>query len=487
MEIASLTPAERRVRWAFPRGETVDFSRPGDDAQHGGSWDPERTVRAHVLRTLLLRGEAAEGEIAALRVTGARVTGTLNLHNADVPYAIRFHACHFEAELMLYGADIRQLSLSRSYFPGLEGTALNVARIVHMSGCRVPGRLRLGGARLAGALFLDGAHLGDENAPQEGVLELNHTTVENDVVATDLVVHGETLLDGATISGSLTLNDAVLRYPGETALNAQTLAIGSDLHARKMEAAGRVNLRGARVQGQLNLAYARLSNPGGMALRATSVVAGELWLRRTAPIEGTVTLRRSQFDMLFVTPEVWPESVQLDGLTYGILNPRLPAHERLEVLEREDDGYVPYNYEQLAAAYRRIGDDDAARTVLLAKQRRRRGTLRWPLKLWGYLQDATVGYGYRPMRAAAWLVTLMLIGSVAYGLHHPAPLKPGEAPAFNPVFYTLDLLLPIIDFGQEKAYKPENAYQWLSYSLIVTGWILATTIAAGITRALSRQ
>jgi hypothetical protein len=53
--------------------------------------------------------------------------------------------------------------------------------------------------------------------------------------------------------------------------------------------------------------------------------------------------------------------------------------------------------------------------------------------------------------------------------------------------YTLDLLLPIIDFHQESAFNPSGWYQWLSYGLIAAGWILATTIAAGLTRAVNRQ
>ncbi|CAM5325016.1 hypothetical protein SATRM34S_00952 [Streptomyces atroolivaceus] len=85
------------------------------------------------------------------------------------------------------------------------------------------------------------------------------------------------------------------------------------------------------------------------------------------------------------------------------------------------------------------------------------------------------------------MFSLLLAGSVTYATHHPRALKADEAPSFNPLFYTLDLLLPIIDFGQEKAFSPQGWYQWLSYLLIVTGWLLATTIAAGITRSVSRQ
>jgi hypothetical protein len=53
--------------------------------------------------------------------------------------------------------------------------------------------------------------------------------------------------------------------------------------------------------------------------------------------------------------------------------------------------------------------------------------------------------------------------------------------------YTLDVLLPIVDFGQQSAFTPRGAQQWLGYVLIAAGWILATTVAAGIARTLRRQ
>ncbi|GGM16979.1 hypothetical protein GCM10010129_71440 [Streptomyces fumigatiscleroticus] len=132
------------------------------------------------------------------------------------------------------------------------------------------------------------------------------------------------------------------------------------------------------------------------------------------------------------------------------------------------------------------GEPEAARTVQLAKERRHRATLPAHARLWGWAQDITVGYGFRPVRAAAWLFSLMFLGTLAYALHHPTPLKAGEAPDFNPLVYTLDLLLPIIDFGQGNAYSAHGWYQWLGYALIIAGWLLATTVAAGITRAVSR-
>ncbi|MFC7306524.1 membrane-associated oxidoreductase [Streptomyces monticola] len=480
MEIGDLTAAEVRVWEAFARGETVDL---GGDA-----------VRGEVLRELLLGDHRRQGEVAALRVTAARVTGRLDLQYATVDSPVHLWACVFDNVLDLYGAQTRQLSLGESRLPGLHAIGLRVDGTLRMTRCRVTGPVRLAAARIAGAVFLDDARLGDAADPadeparaDESVLQLNRITVEDSLSARRMTVHGKVRLDAAVVGASLNLDDAELHNPGDTALQAPTLSVGSDFNAMRLTAHGRVNLRGVRIPGHLNLGRARLSNPGHMALRLSGAVVGELLLRGAEPIRGEVTLRRSQIDFIYLAPEAAPPTVWLEGLTYTTLAPHEPAERRLPLLEREKHGYVPHAYEQLTAAYRRMGDDAAARTVQLAKQRRHRGTLPAYARAWGHLQDATVGYGFRPVRAAAWLVSLLLIGSVTFGLHEPRALKPDEAPAFNALAYTLDLLLPIIDFGQEKAYTPDGAAQWLAYGLIVTGWVLATAIAAGVTRTISRQ
>ncbi|MFE7388562.1 membrane-associated oxidoreductase [Streptomyces sp. NPDC057582] len=495
MEITELTAAERRVRDAFPRGTAVDF-RTGvaaeDDPETGDSWGPERTVRAEVLRALLVGGPQEDGQVPALRVLGARITGALNIRYVTTECAVALSGCRFDQAPNLYGARLRQLALSGSVLPGLTAATVHVDGVLRLTDCRISGPVRLGGSKIAQALFFDRTRIGvnadGTTAPNgEAVLQLNHAVVEDDLWWPGLVVHGETRLSGAAVTGQILLDDAHLCNPGATALHAENLGVGSDLHGMRIRVQGRVDLRGARIPGQLNLAYARLSNPGGVALRASSSTIGELWLRAAAPIDGRVNLRRAKADLIHATPSVWPEQVRLDGLTYATLLPHLPAERRLPLLEREEEGYVPYAYEQLTEAYRRIGDDDAARTVLLAKQRRHRATLPAYARLWGHLQDVTVGYGFRPVRAAAWLFSLLLAGALVYALHHPSPLKADEAPPFSPFVYTLDLLLPIVDFGQERAFNPQGWYQWLSYLLIATGWLLATTIAAGITRSVSRQ
>ncbi|MEU3777957.1 membrane-associated oxidoreductase [Streptomyces sp. NPDC032472] len=491
MEITDLTPAERRVWEAFPRGEGVDFRESPDEPSEGGaSWGPERTVRAEVLRALLVAGPTEHGRVPGLKLYGARISGKLDLKYAVVDHPVRMRSCWFERKPMMYGAQMRAVVLGDSTLPGLTAATVRVDVVLRLSRCTISGPVRLAGARITGGLFLQGAVIRSGSLPDEAdepPLQLNHADISTDIIADDLTVHGQIRINGATVAGQISLDRARLINPGGIALHAETVSVGTDLRGHRLQADGMVNLTGARIPGQLMLTRARLANPDGVALRASSCQIGELWLRKCPPIDGIVNLRRSQLDMLYAEPGVWPPVVRAEGLTYRVLHPHLPAEERLPLPEREESGYLPYAYEQLAAAYRTVGDEAGARTVQLAKLRRHRRTLPRHTRLWGLLQDGTVGYGFRPLRAAGWLLLLVLTGWVAYGLHHPRPLKPGEAPDFNPLFYTIDLLLPIIGFGQEEAFAPAGWYQWLSYLLIVTGWILATTTAAGVSRSLRRQ
>ncbi|GAB2713479.1 membrane-associated oxidoreductase [Streptomyces bullii] len=488
MEIDELTAAERRMWRAFARGAFVDFREtPDEDAADGACWGPERTVRAEVVRTLLLNGPQQDGEVASLDLAGARVTGFLDLQHATVDHPVRLRHCHFDDAPRLYAARLRELNLSESVLPGLVAHAMRVDGVLRMTRSRFRGPVRLGGVEITGSLYMESAEVAAPDSA-EPVLQLNQAALGADLWAPGLRTHGQTRLSGASIAGSVRLSEARLANPGLPAVDAEVLGVEGDVVLRQADVRGWIGLRGARITGRLDLSYARLSHRGdGAALRMSSATVGELWLRRGGPVDGALNLRRAQLEVLFLEPETVPDRVDLNGLTYTTLAPHEPAERRLPMLDRDSDGYVPHAYEQLTAAYRRIGDDHAARLVQLAKQRRHRRTLPWYGRLWGHVQDATVGYGFRPLRAAGWLLSLLATGSVAYALHHPAPLKADEAPPFNPVFYTLDLLLPVISFGQEPAYAPKGWYQALAYALVLTGWILATTVVAGVSRTVNRQ
>jgi hypothetical protein len=231
--------------------------------------------------------------------------------------------------------------------------------------------------------------------------------------------------------------------------------------------------------------------PDGTGLYLSLLHAEELDLRAAQPVSGGIRLRNAQVGTLDDDPAVWPGTIMLNGFTYDSIRPRqgglVPVAERLRWLDRDTVGYQPQPYEQLAAFYRRNGHEDEARRVLLVKQRRRRGTLRPPEKAFGYLLDWTVGYGYRPWLAAIWLAALLAVGTAVFTAHQPHPLQGGPVPPFNAFIYTVDLLIPIGAFGMRNAYAQTGPAQWIAYALIAAGWILATAVIAGVTRAVGRN
>ncbi|WP_405607606.1 hypothetical protein [Streptomyces sp. NBC_01508] len=441
---------------------------------------------------VMLRGARVEGPVSLVGATVRRPgADALNIDRAVINDRLLAPRLTVTGCFRLFNATIAgsvQLSGARLSNPGgmaLGAGGLAVRGAVWCSDSfTAEGEVRLIGAEMSANLSLDRAVLSN---PAGSALTLDRATVA-DVDATALTVTGgHVTLVGAQIRGRLDLSRAQLGTDGEDiALDAESAAVGGSILCQDTRAAATVRLRGAVVAGSVLFTGARLTARGGPVLDLRMLRATELLLTPAEPIRGAVLLEHAQLGVLGDDPERWPTELGLDGLSYATLNPALPATARLRWLSRDPSGHRPQPYEQLAALYLRAGDQTEARRVLYAKERRQRQG-RSPLsRAWGALQDITVGYGYRPWRAALWLLLLHGAGSAAYAASPPPPLKPAETPHFNPVAYTTDLLLPLLDLGQERAFNPAGGAQWLSYLLIAAGWVLASTVAAGVARVLSR-
>jgi hypothetical protein len=450
-----------------------------------------------------------------LRLDGCVATGLLELRGAQLAGSLTMNRARISTSGMAIDCD--RLQTGR----GLSAKGLHATGQVRLSSARVIGAMILDGARLTDAgglpldldgLVADGSVLcrgmavagmvSLRNARVTGPFSFTGTTIDHPgqmaFRGSRITAEGGLYLgDGFTATGivrlansridrELNLRGAHLTHPDGHALQAAELQVEGSINARGLTAEGRVDLSQARITGSLDLSGATLSAPGGQCLAARQLEARELYLRPQRMPEGDVDLRRARIGVLYDAPDTWSPRRQ-NGLVYDALDPMLSVAQRLTWLGNDPDGYVPQPYEQLAVTYRRLGHDVDARTVLLAKQRRQRSNLPRHARTWSWLQDVTVGYGYRPIRAALWFLTLLIIGAVVFTLNNPPRAELGKGPVFNAFIYVLDLLFPLIDFRQEKAYQPTGGGQWVAYGLVISGWVLVTTIATGITRALSRQ
>src|SRR6266516_5607740 len=94
----------------------------------------------------------------------------------------------------------------------------------------------------------------------------------------------------------------------------------------------------------------------------------------------------------------------------------------------------------------------------------------------GHFPRSPAGSPGRDQRAALRFTLLLAAGSAIFASNRYPP-HISEAPPFNPVIYTLDLLLPVISLGQAGPFPPTGFEQWVSYLLVAAGWLLASTIA----------
>lgn len=537
MRTEELTEPEKRLWDAFAYGETVDLSGGDFDFERTDVWGPERSVRASVITALLLGAQPEEpGHVAAVRLTGAKITGMLDLGHAHVTVPLALTGCNFTDVPHLYWAQLRSVHLTRCRLPGLvasgaridghlwlEGSQIfggvlldntHITGILNMTGAYAAGQgreaplladrmvvdnnvycdqgftadgeVRLSGAQIGGQLVFRGARLRN---PRGAALYASRLVVQANVFCDGgFSAQGEIRLRGARIGGYLSLVGANVSNPGRTVLSCDEMVIETDVHCSDgFRAVGLVSLAGARVGGLLSLRGSHLANASGVALNLAKLQADDVLLRPAEPIDGTVDMSYAKIKLLRDDPASWAPKYLLDGLDYDMIDPPLSARDRIGMLERDKDGYLPQPYEKLAAIYRTLGREDERRAVLLAWLRRRRAGQSRLMQVWGWIQDITVGYGYRPLRAGLWLAGMLALGTGIFWAFQPPPLDTGHKPHFNAFWYTLDLILPIGSLGQEAEFSPSGWTQIVANLLVILGGILGLTVAAGATRVLSRD
>jgi hypothetical protein len=446
-----LTAAERRIVAGFPRGLAVDLGGgdPIDSAAKADNWGTERVVRAEILTRLLLGMVDAEpGYNPQLKLVGARVTGRLDLAGATVTYGLSLERCWLDETIEVRNAKMRMIDLVRCRIPAFWGWGLQVDGPVGFRESRL-GAIGLADASIAGRLHLTGLHLYN---PTARALHGTRLTVAHSVLCHDLTATGEVRLVDAHVGGALLLTRARFVNPNGVALHLHGIRVDQSIDCDGgFTAVGGVRLSSSRVAGQF-------------------LVDGH--------IHGTLDLSDAQIQTVAV-PASLAEGIKLDGLTYTGLKPDEPVTARLEWLHRDRDGHRAQPYEQLAGHYRRLGQDNHARRVLLAKRRAYRATLPWWRRLAGLGMDALAGYGYAPGRALAWLVAAWLAGWGYFATTaRPAP---------DPGLYALDLLLPGSPFGVDQRYTPHGTAFAVAVGLQAMGWALSLAVLPAVAKALNRS
>jgi hypothetical protein len=297
---SELTPLEEEMVACAAAGELVDcgggpFSRGAMQA-----WGPERTVRAAVLRHLLI-GRDWLTDARGVRLRGIRISGPLDLEAAVLHCPLYLDSCFFDAELVcLDQASATGLTITGCHLAGLTGELLT-ANSLDLSGSTLIGPLRLPGASMTGALSCRGAHLaGCDNDGNALVADGIRAGGEGVLLDGGFTAAGAVRLPRADITGALSCGGARLtgRDKDHKALVADGIKVSFDVFLDDGFAAdGAISLRLADITGMLSCQNARLTgrDNDGLSLAAYGIqVSGDVWLDKGFTATGGVSLKSAR-------------------------------------------------------------------------------------------------------------------------------------------------------------------------------------------------
>ena len=429
-------PAELRLIQACREGDAtiISLKRPEE-----GSAD--NTIRAGLIRALLLSTGDCKPPAYGLLIFGAWITGKLDLEVEALPVPLVLIHCTLEEDVILRDCTLPALYMPGTHLPKLDAQGLQCRGDLHLrGGFQAIGLVDLVGAKITGQLACDGGKF----LAEDKALKCDGITVGASVFLSDgFEAQGEVNLVRAKIDGQLACTGGKFLAKG-MALNCSAISVGVDVFLRTgFEARGWVDLKRAEIAGNLQMSAATLNT--GLDAKGMRVRAGFIWKDVTGDgIE--VDLIDAHVGTLVDSPGSWQsvKMLRLSSFRYDRIESDMDVQERLDWLAKHDATarrFTPQPYVQLANVLRRQGfAGDAARVLVRREDKQRRqeyldgqaahkqsrdhlnGDLRpAAASLWadgkfalnvlkraaGYLFGLMFGYGHQPARVLPWIAAIL--------------------------------------------------------------------------------
>ena len=464
----------RELAWSSP---SSDPDNPLNDPSKAAAWSKDRVIRADLVRWILTDPTASKYvDPSGIGIAGARITGALDLSYATVtlPSTLLDWVC----------ADVIELSVG-------DLDSLVVRRLWN-------------GAIVAQQALVHG----------DVLLRLGHY---DDVNFYRAEIDGDLDCSGGRFVGAdpLSMVEATLK--------------GEALFHQGFETGGLIEFRLAKVGQSLSFNHARFTGKGVNGLNAErATIAGAIyWVAISLAPHTMLDLGDVRAGSLWDDAASWPASGNLDlnGFIYGdISGGPADADARLEWIHRQmqSDWAQPQPYRQLAQVLRADGREEGAIRVEIARENAisEYGGMRLSDRIWRMALRATIGYGYRPLRAMWWILIFVMLGTALFGWGYRARLitpteegayesfcvtgaPPPHYPPFSSFVYSLENFLPVVDLHQGTYWRPNPRHRptddkptaggesvretlparmlrWYLWLHILAGWVVTPLLFAGL-------
>ena len=514
-----LLPAEQKLVDAAETGERVvvgDGELPEKDGQ-----DVE--VRAGLIRMLLLGSDpTVRLHEKSVRLRGAIILDKLDMQGCECRNDLTLSRCRLEAAPSFVNARLHGLVLSGCRVPGISAdNAVFDGSVFLRSGLICTGEIALPGAKITGDLQICDVQLSSDTS--------------------DAIFAPSLKVEGSVYLGDYPYDDTDSELTANGPLIFSSAVIGGDFFCRFASISpegglfANLNQDGTEGEHHSALSLARADIGGVLFLKDNQISQG------IVNLSGAIARRLN--DEPVGSAALFP--IRLDGFEYHDFaqHTDTTVRSRLSWLERRPEGieFRAQPYEHLARTLNKIGHRDDARDVLMRKEYlQRRANIKQALRhrespfriatlvTSDFTLRHLVGYGYRPIRVLVWALLMMCAVAAFFELTwragdmapNAAPVlvsrdwiaateshpenpgafwsSPGQAgqdyETFNALAYAADLMIPIVNLGQEDAWAPSTSRStwgqngwWLRWVAKLFGWVFTALGAAAVTGLIRRD
>lgn len=450
-----------------PLGQTAGL--PGKRDCPKDTTDPDRRVRAGLIRWLLLGGHSADRlrtHPKGVRLQGAWVDGKLDFEGCKTQLDCKLSACLFPNSISFKDSHLNGLYLPDCNCKGpviLRRVCVD-ADIQMRDGFISEKLVDLCNARISGSLACTGGQFNSDE-PNGKAIDCKGIFVGSNIFFKEnlggknscrkFIANGKVDLQGAAIMGKLDCDGAKFLNSGHTAVQLSASRIEGSVFLRNhTQIEGAASLTRLRVGG--NLEIKEISISGTLNGQGLTVNAAFFW-RDITGTPKTVNLRHANVGVLCDDKESWQGvgTLHLDGLTYDRIDSAMTVADRIAWLDRNRDGatgagsrFLPQPWTQLAKVLTASGDRRAASQVREAREARiaraefRQG-LQWagafsagPFAYIPVLLQAgcnalfrwMFGYGHAPGRVFWWIGGLVVLTAALFGhIYDMGQMAPNSA------------------------------------------------------------
>ena len=458
---------------------------------------------------------------------GLDIDGDLDLSGLEGNLALIAEQCRFSGNVDLSSARIDWLRFELCSMAEADFHQIRTEGLLSLNTCHIRKAVNLSNARIDGVLALESSRIdGDrKKAARIGLLhgededlfyalDARHAVINGgvhlmsatlDADSAPFRARGKVSFRNARVRGHLSLQGAEIEQPqGRIALDLNGARVDKSVYLNiGFRASGMADLRGLSVGGQLNCRRGVFracdpdAKPSQGATMRTAIFANGAAVQRQlilvdADIDGDVVLTGAHVGELWdaegeaaqTAAWIWPKrgDLYLDGFVYERINrsSAVSPKYRIAWLKRQAEEdltrFKAQPWTQLGMILLRTGHDEAARKIFRAREKLRSRRAGFWRRLLSGVFDATVGFGYSPLRGVAWLMALILAGAVIYAdarerdmmrpsdgytlfniarREAPGPAQlPSGWSCLDPIAYSLDVALPLVDLGQERYWLP---------------------------------